>query len=69
MSEKQNKDILQLDSNKNYQSTRNLESSARRGNTKYYNLNFYKYMLLNYRKRRYISNSKRSSIIRNRSFH
>lgn len=67
MTEKQNNDILHLDNKKNFQDSRNLESSARRGNTLYYNLNFYKYMLLNNRKRRYIS--KRSSIIRNRSIH
>ena len=54
MSEKQNNDILTLGSNKNFQESRNLESSAQRGNTKFYNLNFYNYMLISNRKRRYI---------------
>ena len=54
MSEKQNNDILTLGSKKNFQESRNLESSAQRGNTKFYNLNFYNYMLISNRKRRYI---------------
>ena len=54
MSEKQNNDILTLGSKKNFQESRNIESSAQRGNTKFYNLNFYNYMLISNRKRRYI---------------